>query len=99
MMRDTTEILKGLETLVSGQVFEVRAVPPVGQAAVFAPDDIDRAAQWAARLSGTVKGVYITLNPLTQDPLLSGTNANDKTVQKRRWFYFAAGDTNVGFRP
>ena len=79
------EILKGLQTLVSGQVIEIRAIPPIGEPAIFAPDDLDKAAKWAARLSGSVMGVYVTLNPLTQDPLLDGANAEDKTVLKRRW--------------
>jgi putative DNA primase/helicase len=86
-MSDTTEILKGLETLAAGQVFEIRATRDGASphTRLFAPDDVQSATEWAAGLSGKVKGIYVTLNPLKPELLARGGSAKDVDVLKRRW--------------
>src|SRR5262249_30592004 len=81
------EIVQAIETLVSGQVFEIRAPRPYGKAftAVYGPDEVQSAAEWADGLSGKVQGVYVTLNPINPHLLNRCRSAKAADVLKRRW--------------
>src|SRR5262249_7685621 len=54
---------------------------------LFAPTDVERAAEWVANLGSdsSVKGIYVTLNPITPELLTRGGSAKDADITQRRW--------------
>ncbi|MGA2333947.1 MAG: hypothetical protein ABSG08_01115 [Terriglobales bacterium] len=92
---DTAEILRTLDILhQSGQVVELRC-PKTSKGTISGYyDNAEQLASRAAALSGTVPGVYITLNPVHPDLLCRRVNhtvdyardtTTDADILSRRW--------------
>jgi hypothetical protein len=95
---DTPEILRALDLLhASGSVVELRC-PKTKKGTISGYyDDAGALASRATALSGTVPGVYVTLNPVHPDLLARGVNhtndyakdtTTDENILSRRWLPF-----------
>jgi len=95
---DRTEIIRALHVLYEPRdVVELRAPESTQRTISGYFDDFDALAAAAVRLSGTVPGVYVTLNPVKPALLARAANkvkpyakatTSDADVLVRRWLLF-----------
>jgi len=93
---DIAEIKRTISLLYqSGDVVELRALDFNGKPHAGYFNDFDKLATAAARLSGTMMGVYLVLNPINKELLARAVNriadgpknlTADADIISRRWF-------------
>ena len=93
---DLAEIKRTISLLYQpGDVVELRALDFDGKPHAGYFDDFDKLATAAVRLSGTMMGVYLVLNPIKKELLARAVNrivdrpknlTADNDIISRRWF-------------